>query len=446
MRNFIIFIKWIFVRAWYMKRAFFIFRDRLLYTKSSRIFYKRAAQRDYEIEHTRFYNFLGRTLFALKELTALITDDKIFKKSIILEGYENYDPKRLYKEGNDRLLWPLSPFVELKKSVVSEDFFKKIENSYKYSVKNDPYLTMNKEKVWEKHLKEFKEFYFDKNDNLIKERIINFRKEKGSGANILTDHFEVINSEYGYFKSYLKSLDLILDFHRFSNFIEPSILQSVSDSYAGEPNLPVYRGQRLSDRIIFLATVISEIKKHLFFDDSKRTCIVDIGGGFGHMGRFTHYYIQNSCYILVELSEMSVFGAYFLKYAFNDKKVATIADILDRTDDFESLINEYDFIILPAWAISKLPNEFVDLHIATGSIAEMPEHFAQMYLNEIDRTLKFGGYFYTNSRVEIEKDKPYLYIFYKWKLKSRFLTLSYNYHPVNLIQKTSPQWIGKKVK
>ncbi len=446
MKNILTFIKWIFVRGWYIKRVYFITRDKLLYTKPSQIFYKRAAQKSYEIEHTRFYNFFGRTIFTAKELAALLFKEKVFKKSIILEGYESYEPKELYKEGNNHILWPISPFIELEKNIVEDDFFKKIEQSYRYSIKNDPYLKLDKEKVWEKHLKEFKEFYFDKDGNLIRERLINFRKEKGSGANILTDHFEVINPEYGYFKSYLKSLDLILDFHRFSNFIEPSILQSISDSFAGEPNLPVYRGQRLSDRIIFLATVISEIKKHLFFDESKRTCIVDIGGGFGHMGRFTHYYIQNSCYILVELSEMSIFGAYFLKYAFSDKKIATITDIYERMDDFENLVKEYDFIILPAWAMSKFPKESVDLFIATGSIAEMPKHFAQMYLNEVDRTLKYGGYFYTNSRVETEKDKPYLYTFYKWKLKSKFLTLSYNYHPVNLIQKTSPQWIGKKVK
>ncbi len=446
MKNIVTLLKWLLNRIWFAKRVFYILRDKLIYTKSSQIFYKRSPMVDYEISHTRFYNFFGRVLFGIKEIIALISGDKIFKKSIKLEGYDNIDLKKIYEKGSHDILWPPSVFVELDKHHVSDEFIQKISSSYHQSYQNDPHMDMDKEVVWEKHIKEFQDFYFDKDGNIIKERLETFRAYKGSSANILTDHFEVIDENFGYFKSYLKSLDLVLDFHRFSNFIDLSILESISESYAGDIKVPLYRGQRLSDRLIFLATVASEIKKHIHFQDTNRKCIVDIGGGFGHMGRFTHYYVPNSCYILVELNEMAPFGAYFLQYAFSDKKVATFSDIKDRLDSFDKLIDEYDFIILPTWAISHIPDNFVDLYIATGSIAEMPEHFAQMYLDVVDRTLKYDGYFYTNSRVEVEEHKPYLYIFYKWKLQSKFLTLSYTYHPVNLIMRTSPQWIGKKVR
>ena len=446
MKNTITLLKWLLNRIWYSKRVLYILRDKLIYTKSSQIFYKRAPMVDYEISHTRFYNFLGRVLFGIKEVIALLSNNKIFKKSIQLEGYDKIDISKLYEKGSNDILWPPSVFTELSKHHVSDEFIQKISASYHQSYQNDPHIDMDKEIVWEKHIKEFQEFYFDKDGNIIKEKLETFRAYKGSSANILTDHFEVINENFGYFKSYLKSLDLVLDFHRFSNFIDNDILQSISESYAGDIKVPLYRGQRLSDRLIFLATVASEIKKHIHFQDTKRKCIVDIGGGFGHMGRFTHYYVPNSCYVLVELNEMAAFGAYFLQYAFADKKVATFSDIKDRLDNFDQLIQEYDFIILPTWAISHIPDNFVDLYIATGSIAEMPQHYAQMYLDTVDRTLKYDGYFYTNSRVEVEEHKPYLYIFYKWKLKSKFLTLSYAYHPVNLIMRTSPQWIGKKVR
>ncbi len=446
MKNTITLLKWLLTRIWYSKRVLYILRDKLIYTKSSQIFYKRASMVDYEITHTRFYNFLGRVLFGIKELIALLSNNKIFKKSIQLEGYDKIDISKLYEKGSNDILWPPSVFVELDKHQVCDEFIQKISTSYHQSYQNDPHVDMDKEIVWEKHIKEFQDFYFDKDGNIIKEKLETFRAYKGSSANILTDHFEVINENFGYFKSYLKALDLVLDFHRFSNFIDNDILQSISESYAGNIKVPLYRGQRLSDRLIFLATVASEIKKHINFQDTKRKCIVDIGGGFGHMGRFTHYYVPNSCYILVELNEMAAFGAYFLQYAFLDKKVATFSDIKDRLDNFDQLIQEYDFIILPTWAISHIPDNFVNLYIATGSIAEMPEHYAQMYLDTVDRTLKYDGYFYTNSRVEVEEHKPYLYIFYKWKLKSKFLTLSYTYHPVNLIMRTSPQWIGKKVR
>ncbi|MCH9813436.1 MAG: putative sugar O-methyltransferase [Epsilonproteobacteria bacterium] len=398
-----------------------------------------------EITHTLYFNVIGRTLFALKEILALLTKEKLFTKSILLEGYDLYNPTSAYKQGTHELMWPKSPLVELHPSKVSKEFLTKISLSYSLSYQNDP-LNIDKEYVWEQHVKEFKEAYFDQNDHIIEDKIINFRKDKSSTANILVDHFEVLNDEFGYFKSYLKSIDLVMEYHRFSNFIDHHILGAISESYAGNIHTPVYRGQRLSDRIIYLASVMSEIKKHIPLSTEKRNVIVDIGGGFGHMGRFTSTYIPNSCYILVELNEMACFGAYFLQYTFPDKKVATYLDIAQRVDEFPKLVKEYDFIILPTWCIQSLPNEFVDLYIATGSIAEMPKQYAQMYLDEIDRTLKYNGYFYSNSRVKVEKEKIYLYIFYYWQFKSNFLTLSYCYHPVNLIVQTSPQWIGQKIR
>jgi putative sugar O-methyltransferase len=398
-----------------------------------------------EIEHIRYYNFFGRVVFATKEIIALISNDKIFKKSIHLEGYDKVDLNKIYQEGDHTILWPKSPFVEANRGKVNDKFFKKISISYRLSLKNN-HLNMGKEYIWEEHTSEFQNFYFTKNRELIKEKIIDFRAKEGSTAHILVDHFEVLNKKFGYFKSYLNSIDLILDYHRFSNFINPAMLGSISESHAGNILTPVYRGQRLTHRLIYLATVMSEIQKYIHLKENNRNVIVDIGGGFGHMGRFTTNYISNSCYILVELEEMASFGAYFLAYAFPHKRVATYADIINRLNEFDCLVEEYDFIILPTWTVKNIPNSFVDLYIVTGSIAEMPKEYAQMYLDEIDRTLKYNGYFYSNSRVKIEKHKPYLYILYKWKLKSKFLTLSYSYHPVNLILETSPQWIGKKIR
>ncbi len=445
MQKTILLLKWIANRYWYRKRPLYILKDWLLYTKPSRNFYKRVVDIPYEISHTRYFNFLGRTLFSIKEIIALVSHDKIFKKSISLEGYDDVDLKALYAEGAHDLMWPPSPYVELEKPKVDDAFVQKISDSYHLSYHNDPHANLDKEQLWEKHILEFRDYYLDEEGHLKKDRLIEFRKNKGSNTHILTDHFKVLNQDFGYFKSYLKSLDLVLDYHRFSNFVDPTILGLISESHAGKIQTPLYRGQRLSERVLFLSTVASQIKKHITFKDTKRKCVVDIGGGFGHMGRFTHYYVPNSCYILVELNEMSCFGAYFLQYAFPNKKVATFVDIADRMDDFESLIEEYDFIILPTWGVEKIPENFVDLYIATNSIAEMPQHFAQLYLDQVDRTLKHDGYFYTNTRVEVEKEEPYLYVFYKWRLKSKFLTLSYQYHPVNHILRSTPEWIGKKV-
>ncbi len=445
MHNLNHFIRWMGKRLFFIRRAYYILIDTLLYTKPSRIFYKSIPVVHNEIEHIRYYNFLGRILFATREIVALLSQEKIFKKSIFLEGYDKVEINTLYQQGNHTILWPKSPFIELDKREVDDDFFQKIATSYRLSSQDNP-LNIGKAYVWEEHTSEFKNFYFTKTNELIKEKISTFRATKGSTAHILIDQFEVLDKQLGYFKSYLNAIDLVLEYHRFSNFINPAILGSISESYAGEIKTPIYRGQRLTHRLIYLASVMSEIQKHIHFQEENRKVIVDIGGGFGHMGRFTSNYIPNSCYILVELEEMASFGAYFLHYTFPNKKVATYVDIVERLNNFPQLVEEYDFIIIPTWIIKKIPNLFVDLYIATGSIAEMPKAYAQMYLDEIDRTLKYNGFFYSNSRVKVESHKPYLYILYKWRLKSKFLTLSYAYHPVNLILETSPQWIGKKIK
>jgi putative sugar O-methyltransferase len=445
--------KWLASRVRFIPRGYYLLQDRLLYTKSSHIFYKRVATVPYEIDHTRYYNFFGRTLFAIKEVIALLSKEKIFKKSITLEGYESVDYPALYKEGSHEILWPKSPFVELKKNDLNLEFVKALSLAYQASYHDDP-QQMDKGD----YAKAFEAYYLDKEGILSAEKLADFRADYASIQNmeseklkvlnlsfILTDHLEVLNKSMGYFKSYLKSLDLILEYHRLANFVDTAILGSVSESFAGNIQTPLYRGQRLSDRLLFLATVMSQLQKHTTFEATTRNVIVDIGGGFGHMGRFTHYYIPNSCYILVELNEMGCFGATFLKQAFPDKKIALYHDIKDRLDRFDEITTEYDFIILPTWAIHLIPNHSVNLYIATSSIAELPETYAKPYIETIDRTLKAGGYFYVNSRVKVEAHTPDVYIHYKWKMKSDFLTCSYQYHPVNRMRETSPQWIGKKI-
>jgi len=68
---------------------------------------------------------------------------------------------------------------------------------------------------------------------------------------LVKDQFLVVNREFGYTKSYLKSIDLVLEYHRLATIVPKEILINISESYAGD-NLSVnYRGQRLSIRSLF---------------------------------------------------------------------------------------------------------------------------------------------------------------------------------------------------
>ena len=132
------------------------------------------------------------------------------------------------------------------------------------------------------------------------------------------------------------------------------------------------------------------------------------------------------------------YSSYFIAYTFPHKKVAYLSDIMDRLYEFDKLIEEYDFILIPPWVSKYIPNDSVDLVIDTYSISEMSTVYAEYYLEHIDRTLSIGGYFYSiNKRFKREDDKlP----FYEWKFKSKFTTLLYEYSKY-----IHPQWLGRKI-
>ncbi len=451
MREYTYFFKWLLARLAFVKRWLYEIKDFILYTKASRPFYKTKAVVSNNLTVSQYYNMFGRVLFGIKEIIALLTKNKIFKKSILLEGFDAIDYPSLYKKKDHARLWPHSPFVELQPSKLTKEDIETISDSYFLSYHDNNESSSEYTNV-------FQTFYCNNSKNIDPKKLANFRadamlhtqadKELLKQLNlsfILTDHLQVLNKSFGYLKSYLKSIDLVLDYHRFSHIIDHDILCSISESFAGNLHTPCYRGQRLSPRLIYLASVISEIRKQIPFNETKRNVIVDIGGGFGHLGRLTHYYIPNSCYILVELEEMSCYGAYFLKYAFKDKKIALYRDIKDRMDNFKELTKEYDFIILPATKLSSLPDESVSLYIATSSVSELPESIAKPYVETMDRTLKTNGYIYAHTKLVSEEHTPDTYPHYRWNFKKRYLTISYKYHPLNWIQNTSPQWIGKKI-
>jgi len=170
----------------------------------------------------------------------------------------------------------------------------------------------------------------------------------------------------------------------------------------------------------------------------KRPVIWEIGAGYGGLARILKSYIPNSCHILLDLPETLTYASYFIAYNFPDKKIAYLSDIIDRLDEFDKLIVEYDFILIPPWVSPYIPNSSVDLVIDTYSMSEMSKVYAKYYIKHIDRTLNRGGYFYSiNKRFKREEEK---YAFYEWKFESEFTTILYEYSKY-----LHPQWLGRKI-
>jgi putative sugar O-methyltransferase len=427
-------IIWTLKRIGYLKKEIKNLLQLLLYQPQSRFMLESWNAPSCPLEVIKFYSFFGRICFATREYIALLSGGKIFKKRIVLDGYEQIDVASLYKQGSDSIPWPKPPLVELYKREVESKLFSTIEKSYHLANKNDP-DKFDRAKWWREMSHAFRDEIFT-DGKINREYLVKFRVMKEMPTILVKSHFLVVNREYGYLKSYLKAIDLVLEYHRHAKIVKKEILLSISESYAGG-NLAVnYRGLRLSIPILFHSVMVDNIISNISF--YKRATVLEIGAGYGGLARILKTYIPNSCYILVDLPETLCYTTYFINYNFPKRNIAHLSDIIDRLDKFDLLIEEFDFIVVPPWVSSYIPDSSIDLVIDTYSMSEMSEVYARYYIEHIDRTLNIGGYFYSiNKRFKRESDKlP----FYEWHFKSKFNTLLYDYSKY-----IHPQWIGQKI-
>jgi putative sugar O-methyltransferase len=430
--------KWILLRTVYIKRGFIQLFDKLIYQKQSLslLHYYNAHRSPFKA--FIFFNSLGRVLFGTKQFIALLSSEKLFKKEILLDGFDkpvNY--KELYSKGDHNYLFPKSPMVSIDKSNIDDLYFKKIETSYFLSIQKDN-TDFDKTVEWERITKNFYEMFFDKDKKLIKENLINFQASSSQYNKLFNDQYKYLKKEDGYFKSYLKSIDLVLEYHRNAKVINKELLASISESKAGNNQCLHYRGKRLNEQILFLTLVADDIIKNIKFNDDQKNVILDIGASYGGLSRILDYYIPQSCHILLDLPESLILSAYYIKYNFPNKKIALLEDIIDKLDKFDEIIEEYDFIVIPPWVISMIMEESVDLVINTASFGFMSQEYLEYYFKHIDRVLKHKGYFYSLNKTQTDHWGIGMY---EWNMKSEYVTISHQFNN----RFAFPQWIGKKI-
>ncbi len=422
-------------RVGYLKKEVKNLFHTIIYQPQSRFLLRTWDAPSCPLNVIKFYSFIGRIGFATREFMALISGGKLFKKRIQLDGFDTIDVASLYQTGSDDIPWPKPSLVELSKRKLDDEIFLTIEKSYFLANEHDP-DKFDRAEWWDEMSRAFKKELFDENNKINQAYLANFRGMKELPANIVKDQFQVVNQEFGYHISYLKAIDLVLEYHRHAKVVNKEVLLSLSESYAGNNLCVNYRGVRLSVRLLFHSIMVENLLSNVTF--KSRPVIFEIGAGYGGLGRILKSYIPNSCHILLDLPETLTYTSYFIAYNFPDKKVAYLSDIMDRLDAFDELMEEYDFILIPPWVTKYIPDSSIDLVIDTYSMAEMSKVYAEYYLGHIDRTLKVEGYFYSiNKRHKREADKL---AFYEWKFKSKFTTLLYDYSKY-----IHPQWLGKKI-
>jgi putative sugar O-methyltransferase len=425
-------LKWLIKRFGFIKRIFFELKDALIYQKDSRflLHYWNGHQSPYQ--SIMFYNLFGRILFSIKEF--------ILKNSIKLEGYNasSKDLDILYKRGNHNLLWPRPPMSKLSGYLLSDKYSKKIQKSLELALSLED-EKFDKTKEWDRIATLIKNYFFDENGDLIKNRVENFRADNRLYNELFNDQFKYIDKSDSYIKSYLQSLDLILEYHRVATKVDKTLLASISESDAGSNLCPQYRAKRISEKLLFHATIVDDLIKSISFDSMDKSVILDIGCGYGSLSRMLRYYTQNSCHILLDLPETLILTSYFIKYNFPSAKIAQLDDIINRLDDFDTVISEYDFIIIPPTILKSIKSKSIDLVINTASLAFMQKEYLEFYLTHIDRVLKDGAYFYSLNK---EYDDKWGIGMYNWDFKASYLTRLFEYNN----RFSYAQWLGQKVK
>ncbi|MDD5756679.1 MAG: putative sugar O-methyltransferase, partial [bacterium] len=394
-------------------------------------------------EAVKYYNIFGRILLVVQQLMALITNNKIFKKIILLEYFEVIDYEKLYSRGCSNIIWPRSPLFNIPSinSGNSPDLISRLQLSYKIAHESDT-KRFPHSKWWEEMSNEFRKVYFDENGNINIDALNNFRGKYTSKAEILRDQLERIFPERGYFYSYLKSLQLVLHYHRMSKLIDHAIMLSVSESFIGNNLCPVYRGQRLSRSLLRHAYYLSQIIRNTDFKSDEKMNILELGGAYGGLTRMLSTYYNRSRVFFVDLPEVCVFAGYFLSKALPHKKVAVLSDLnieLFKKGSMEW--DQYDIFVLPTWAIEFIPDNFIDLVVNTVSLGEMSKEYGSFYIQQIERIS--SRYFYSNNRaVSDSKDGRYDdFGFYNWEFSKQWRSIIYRYSPTG-----HNEWLGKVIK
>jgi len=167
-------------------------------------------------------------------------------------------------------------------------------------------------------------------------------------------------------------------------------LSDVAIPEVGHPWGYLWNGTLIGSKALryhILATQIRQIT-----EDRKIPIVAEIGGGYAGMAYFLMRGSEPRKYIGFDLPETLVVAAYYLSSCAPHRRVYMHKG--DRID-WDSILKEYDVILMPNWCIETLPPDSVDVFVNTFSLSEMPYAVIKKYLEEIAKSCR--GYFLHNN-------------------------------------------------
>ncbi len=161
--------------------------------------------------------------------------------------------------------------------------------------------------------------------------------------------------------------------------------QSVQESSHSFPDNNVLRGGRiLTPDFLRTVNIGVEIQRSLQLG-GRKVCIVELGGGLGHLARTLRLMGVSCSHLIIDLPETLVFSYGFLKSNFPDSRFLLI-DSHAQVSEIES--GSYDFAFLPVSCADFLTEGMFDLFINTASMGEMRNEVIRHWMSFIQTRIR----------------------------------------------------------
>lgn len=300
---------------------FYVLIKKIFYNKKTNLFSEKILLLKSPPESTVYYNLLGRIFFIVLNFFSILFFGKFIESGLYLETEKKLSVKNINElnaTGNDLSPWPRQAihYFENNNEKINEDFFKKMEIDYHKSIELIKKNSLFKESSWWFLCREeFKKIFLEADGKLNLNSLNNFRNNVNTQAEILIDQNHISSSNSNLFNK-LKSLELVNLYHKYSNYVDLDILRMCSESKAGNNSCIIYRGQRISHRVLRYAYYVSQIQKNTNLKFRSNNIVMDLGGGYGGLSRFLKNVYTDSTFVTIELPEMCVLATFFLKKCF----------------------------------------------------------------------------------------------------------------------------------
>jgi putative sugar O-methyltransferase len=175
----------------------------------------------------------------------------------------------------------------------------------------------------------------------------------------------------------------------------PSELHGFLDEVdVGAPLTVQIDGWRISQSSLEYTWMLSHLRPFMQGVDY----VLEIGAGYGGLGRILRTAYPHIGYVALDLPEASAIQAWYLGRTLPSDRLVLAAECAEGPLSPADL--RADVVIAPGQWIERVPDQAVGLVINTRSMMEMDQRTVDFYMGQIQRVLKTGGRFYCLNRYQ----------------------------------------------